>query len=275
MTYDGSNFDEVIADHRLWVQSGHCSEYSSADFRFAILDGHSFKGLDLQGANFFGANLVNADFSRANLEYADLYEAKMRGANLTDANLVNASFYRADLSYANLSGANLCCTQFYRTNLQYADLTNAETDLFTHFVDACMFGAKGAINIPLACPDTGEFIGWKACVINRDATPAELLSEIGNTRCVIVKLKIPEDARRSSATGRKCRADKAVVTEIQSLNGTPLNGVIAFSMHDKNFIYKVGATVKPRGTFSENRFDECTSGIHFFVNRCDAVKYAD
>lgn len=53
---------------------------------------------------------------------------------------------------------------------------------------------------PMACPDEGEFTGWKKCKSDR-----------------IVKLKIPEDARRSSASRRKCRCDKAEVIEITSM----------------------------------------------------------
>ena len=53
---------------------------------------------------------------------------------------------------------------------------------------------------PMACPDEGEFTGWKKCKSDR-----------------IVKLKIPEDARRSSASRRKCRCDKAEVIEITSI----------------------------------------------------------
>lgn len=55
---------------------------------------------------------------------------------------------------------------------------------------------------PMACPDEGEFTGWKKCKSDR-----------------IVKLKIPEDARRSSASRRKCRCDKAEVIEITSIDG--------------------------------------------------------
>ena len=90
---------------------------------------------------------------------------------------------------------------------------------------------------------------------------------------VIVKLLIPEDAKRSSGTGRKCRADKAVVLEIQDLAGEALEGVVARSIFDSLFTYEVGKTVEPREPFDGCRWNECGSGIHFFINRQEAVNY--
>lgn len=87
-----------------------------------------------------------------------------------------------------------------------------------------------------------------------------------------MKLLIPEDARRSSATGRKCRCDKAFVVAIETLDGelTELDKIA--SDYVSTFIYKVGEIVtEPK--FCEDRFKECAEGIHFFINRHEAVTY--
>src|SRR5208337_4512296 len=76
---------------------------------------------------------------------------------------------------------------------------------------------------------------------------------------IICKLLIPAAAKRSNATGRKCRAEYAIV-----LGG---EGV---SQYDASFVYKVGETVQPREPFDEDRWNECASGIHFFVTRREA-----
>ena len=111
--------------------------------------------------------------------------------------------------------------------------------------------AKGCY---LSCPTEGSFIGWKKASGH------------------IVKLRIPEDARRSSATGHKCRCDKAYVMEIQNMDGTKATEDTVRSDHDKNFVYTVGATVEVPD-FDDNRWSECAPGIHFFIDRRAAVEY--
>ena len=117
--------------------------------------------------------------------------------------------------------------------------------------DADLCDAKGCY---LSCPTEGSFIGWKKASGH------------------IVKLRIPEDARRSSATGHKCRCDKAYVMEIQNMDGTKATEDTVRADHDKNFVYTVGATVEVPD-FDDNRWSECAPGIHFFIDRRAAVEY--
>ena len=121
---------------------------------------------------------------------------------------------------------------------------------------------RGANNIPdhicpICCPEKGSFIGFKKAYWNN--TP------------VIVELEISTEAKRSSATNRKCRCSKAKVLSI-----TGLNGVAEFqqatSSYDNDFLYEVGKTVIV-DDFDEDRWDECSTGIHFFITRDEAVNY--
>lgn len=134
--------------------------------------------------------------------------------------------------------------------------------------------------IPMACPDTGPFIGWKKCSItvedySDDIIPTQFRRYNGHViKRVIVKLLIPEDAKRSSGFSRKCRCDKAVVLEIQTIDGNPLDdNIAAYSIYDPSFKYVKGETVVPKEPFCEDRFEECASGIHFYINRTEAVNY--
>ena len=176
----------------------------------------------------------------ANLRGADLRDADLRDANLRGANLCDA-----DLCDANLCGANLCGADLRDANLRDADLRGADLR------GANLRDAKGCY---LSCPTEGSFIGWKKASGH------------------IVKLRIPEDARRSSATGHKCRCDKAYVMEIQNMDGTKATEDTVRSDHDKNFVYTVGATVEVPD-FDDNRWNECAPGIHFFIDRREAVEY--
>ena len=171
---------------------------------------------------------------RADLSGADLRGADLRGANLYGADLCGANLYGADLCGADLYGADLCGADLYGADLR---------------------GAKNIPFIPYACPDFGMFIGFKKARNN-----------------LIVVLEIPEDAKRLSATGRKCRCDKARVLEIQNLDGTKSDKTEAVSQYDKDFIYRVGEIVSVPD-FCEDRWNECSAGIHFFINRQEAVDY--
>ena len=182
-----------------------------------------------------GANLRGADLYEANLREANLYGADLREANLRGADLRGADLYEANLREANLREANL-----RGADLREADLREANL--------------REAIGTYMACPTDGSFIGWKKA------------SEY------IVKLQIPEDARRSSAGGEKCRCDKAYVVEIQNADGTKADIDTIHSNHDANFVYTVGATVEV-SDFDGDRWNECAPGIHFFIDRRAAVEY--
>ena len=188
-----------------------------------------------RGADLRDADLCDADLRGADLRGADLCGADLRDADLRGADLCGADLCGADLRDAYLRGADLCDANLRGANLRGANLR----------------GAKGCY---LSCPTEGSFIGWKKASGH------------------IVKLRIPEDARRSSATGHKCRCDKAYVMEIQNMDGTKATEDTVRSDHDKNFVYTVGATVEVPD-FDDNRWSECAPGIHFFIDRRAAVEY--
>jgi hypothetical protein len=236
-----------------------------ANLRGAVLYGANLRGADLYGADLYGADLRGAVLYGANLYGANLREANLYGANLREANLYGADLYGADLRGANLYGANLREADLRGANLREANLYGAnlyganlrEANLYgANLREANLYGAdlREAIGTYMACPTDGSFIGWKKA------------SEY------IVKLQIPEDARRSSAGGEKCRCDKAYVVEIQNADGTKADIETIHSTHDANFVYTVGATVEV-SDFDGDRWNECAPGIHFFIDRRAAVEY--
>ena len=111
--------------------------------------------------------------------------------------------------------------------------------------------------MPLACPSDGAFVGWKK-VINKFR--------------YIVKLEIPEDAKRSSATTRKCRCDKAKVLDIINFDTKEHVEQVVNEVYNQETLYKVGEMVYP-DKFDDNRWKECSNGIHFFINKQDAIDY--
>ena len=186
-------------------------------------------------ADLRGADLRGADLRRADLRGADLFRANLFRANLFRADLSGANLSGADLSGANLSGANLS-----GANLSGADLCNVQFNQLTSFL------------LPI-CPDS-EFIAYKKA--NKH----------------IIVLKILKNSKRSNATSLKCRCDKAKVLKIEKIDGEISKLTQIASNYDSAFLYKVGKIVKVKN-FDENRFNECSTGIHFFINRQSAVNY--
>ena len=244
----------VLEKHKRWLEESEgWSEDDRADLSGANLYRADLYGANLSGANLSRANLSGADLSRADLSGADLYRANLYGANLSGADLSGANLYGANLSRANLSGANLSRANLSGANLSGADLSRA--DLYrANLYGANLYRAENVPFIPYACPDFGMFIGFK------------------KAHGYIVVLEIPEDARRLSATGRKCRCDKAKVLKIQNLDGSDSGLTEVKSDYCDDFLYKVGETVSVPD-FNENRWNECSQGIHFFINRQEAVNY--
>ena len=193
-------------------------------------------------ANLRRTNLREADLREADLRGADLRGADLREADLRRANLREADLREADLRWANLRWANLREANLRRTNLREANLRGAKL-------------READIYYPIACPESGSLIGYK---------------KAGG---YIVKLKILESAKRSSATSRKCRCDKAEVVAIENSDGTVASVDSVKSNHDSSFVYRIGEVVCV-DNFDDNRWNECAPGIHFFITRDEAVRYS-
>lgn len=128
------------------------------------------------------------------------------------------------------------------------------------------------------CFTSGEdIIGWKK------ATAIPKGSDI------LIKLRIPADAKKSCALGKKCRCSYAIVEGMWNINideapygagdtwihictvGDEFDGE-AESWNTENFIYMKGQYVYP-DKFDERRFVECSNGIHFFLDKESAMHY--
>lgn len=271
--------NKIIENHKKWLNHDsngisaylcgaelRCTELSNVDLSNAKLS-----KVDLSIANLENANLSNADLSNADLSNADLRGSNLKGANLRDADLRGAILRGAILSNANLSNAYLrnsdlrgAClneTNLKDADLSSANLTNANlkgasfscANLNNANLDNVKFNEETAF-FKLQCPEKGSFIGFK------------------KSGCKIVELLITEDALRSSATTRKCRCSKAKVLSITNFDGSNCDIQKISSDYDTNFVYEVGKIVEVKN-FDTNRWKECSTGIHFFLTREEAVNY--
>lgn len=233
---------QIVERHQHFLNSD-CKNWQDMQ---AIFLHTSFEDMDLSGLNLSGAIFNSTSFNRA----------KMKNINLHGAVFLYSTFYRTDCEGADLGYADFLYSSLRKANLTNADLTGVNFCGCSSLDDEILTNTKMP-DIPFACPDSGAFIGWKRC-LDDDAHD------------VIVKLLIPEDAKRLSSISRKCRCDKAIVLEIKDMNGKDINK--AYSIHDASFVYKVGETVSV-SDFDNNRWVQCAEGIHFFINKQEAIGY--
>lgn len=201
-----------------------------------------------------------ADFSNAFLYCVDL-----SGVNLSEACFRGATFWTVKFNGADLGGADFTGAHFITTDLSDADLYGAHLKGIT--VDKIFANENTKIFVPLYCPSSGSFVGWKKAFY---ADPN--LTDYCPT--CIVKLLIPEDAKRSSAFSDKCRCDKAEILGAYDYDtGYPLKKkAIIHSIYDTSFEYHIGDTITIPN-FDDNRWDECSSGFHFFANEESAKNF--
>ena len=158
-------------------------------------------------------------------EYADIREAVLK------ARVSGVDLRRADLSGANLYGADL-----YGADLRMANLSGAKSI-------PSITNAQASI-----LPESGQFQGWKKC-----------------RNGVLVRVMIGKNAKRSNATGRKCRAEYVKVLEV-------IGAEVGISRYDNKTKYRAGKIVRC-DKWNEDRWLECEGGIHFFLTRIEAEQY--
>lgn len=211
-----------------------------------ILREHEFRDMDLTGMDLSCADLTLSSFQNVVLKDVDLHGSTvenglfdgcpLQGADFRDASMVTASFRYCDMRGCDIRGADL-----FGAVLEHAILEGIVSDERTRW-------------FRLHCPEKGAFLAYKKCVNDR-----------------MVQLLVPEDARRTSATMPSCRCDKAKVLTIKSFDFKE-EFEEAWSLVDEDFVYRKGEWVQV-DDFNEDRWQDSTTGIHFWLTREEARAY--
>lgn len=130
---------------------------------------------------------------------------------------------------------------------------------------------------PMRCPKNGAFFAYKKA---RTAIDYNDIFKGRGGSSVIVTLLIPKDAKRSSGLWNKCRASEAKVTGIEFAYPEDHEGEEPPTRAASKFcppyctpvIYDIGTPVIS-DFFDDNRWNECSGGIHFFMTKEEALKY--
>ncbi len=205
----------------------------------------------------------NCTFFKTAFDFTNIYAGSFK-----DCDLINVRFVYSTVDLHGLINCKFSSQYLFRSDIAYELLTINDSPTSNSI----------AYN---ACPTDGKFIGWKKLI--RPATKADIavlnvaalfpIPKSENVPIVecICKLEIPASAKRSSGLDIKCRASKVKVLEIRDIKSGAMVDE-AFSIHTPSFKYKVGETIK-EPNFDDNRWNTCSSGIHFFVDKQTALDY--
>ena len=252
--------DKIVEQHQHWLKED-CEGWKDmranlagayltrADLTRANLAGADLTDADLTLDNLAGANLAGANLTRAYLTRAYLTRANLAGAYLTRANLAGAYLTRANLAGANLAGANLTDANLTRDNLAGANLTDA------YLTGANLAGANladanlaGADKFRLGKILTEPLTGYKK-----------------TKEGVVITAEIPAGAIVFCINGRKCRTNKAKITDMDGHE-------VLHSSYDNSFEYRLGQEINIKD-FNLMYNVECASGFHFFRTSKEAEEY--
>ena len=278
-TFDKCDFDHLIGYGLLMddVILTHSS------FRNATLENITTKFTDFTRCDFSLAKITNSiiniftsefdscDFHKTTIIQSTFDNGGFRFCNFTDAVFRYVIFRCVDFVscsfFSEFYNTKINCSSF-RTCLLFRDFKQVEFDSvdlsYSNHIDDVSLYKKDRDYLPMFCPEEGEFYGWKKCK-----------RKYGGKN-VIVKLRIPEDAKRSSGNDgtMKCRCDHAFVDSIYELDGTDISDQkpIAVSFYDDNWTYEIGKEIFP-DSFDDDRWKTCSNGIHFFMQRKLAELY--
>ena len=260
--------DKMIEDHKSWLEN---KDYLNGTVRFNVchktLEDVVIRDCDLSEALFFGCTFIECHFINCTLDNACYVNTMFTDTVFNNCSMNNIDFRGAVINSCQFKGCGMNKSVFSNsyirsTEIHDCDFTGCDFsqaiffDMYSDCQDVMPF-------IPLKCPETGSFIGYKKALVDMNLD--------GEYTWVIVKLRIPEDAKRTSGFSRKCRCSKAEVLEITKPSGARVNRP-AFSMYNYNFTYRVGDIITEE-EFCEDRYRECAQGIHFFITRKEAENY--
>ena len=214
-------------------------------FKKCFFEDINFFDMDIFDVSFYQCYFINCYFYKAKINKASLISTTFQDCWIEKSNLNEVYFSRGAILQTTIEETSLNDCKLSDVVLRPAVVDKVET-LRTKFI---------------SCP------GYSSTVPGGKITAYKKLQDE-----IIVKLTIPETARRVGRAGEKCRADKAIVESFYNCDGTEIPMTCGFSSWDESFRYEKGKVVVPSG-FDENRWKTCGQGIHFFLTFEEARNY--
>lgn len=228
-----------------------------------------FSGCSFTSCNFTeisgSSNFQNCNFERSCV-------IKIDKAYFKHCYFESVSMSRSEIVYADIQR----CT-FTNSIL----LNKTKIDVLIFFDN--IFERKMELNVfDLETPNPGA-IFRENNTIDFTHLPADTFTgykvvEYGTTKTengkdyAILAVQIPACAQRVCATGYKARADQVKVLGAEDVEGHPLPMDITYYSSLYGTAYRIGEIVHA-DKFDSNPLQGCTNGIHFFLDKQDAIDY--
>ena len=253
----------------------------------------NLSGTTIKGCHIYKSELSHIDFHNTQLIGGRMELSKIKGIEVNNGSTIRDIYFthitveRGRLSPDTLvyhcdfmhSKLDVAAGRAAIIKCQYAHslVEGSIEPIYNVFIND-LIDCNMARHIPYRCPTQGSFTAWKIAFID-----TRTMNGKGNknTPCVL-ELNIPSTARRTSGVSPKIRVDEAEVKAIYTIHSSDKTSdykylvksrkKTAYSWHDKRFKYTVGKIIKP-DSFDENRYNECSNGIHCFVSPDDAIAY--
>lgn len=250
------NAPETADEFVLSTESGANYSYSDQYVSNLTITEYDLSDRSIMGRTFENCKFIRCNFRRSmvgnKFQNCVFEKCILDDAEFTACDIFDTRFIKCFCRRANFACANFIGTTFSDCNTDEMIVDGADfpEDMFSPA-------------IPFDCPETGSFIGWKKIRLQ--------LFPMHEKECkeYLVKLEIPEDAKRSSALGTTCRCSKAKVLSITNIYTEESLSEITGCLNCK---YVVGEMVYP-DSFDENRWNVYTHGIHFFMSEEEAAHY--
>ena len=268
--------------------------FKSCTFENCNLIDTSWNNVCIYFTTFRGSKLINSRFKSSLVVSSGFYTCSLRFSKFDDFKFFTVEFDGSALYYAKFmfglflsskidptiysrGGLNLVTKPYKEMSFVDVDFDNTlfkRIDFNKINTRHCYFNrvagfkfCKNVPYVPMTCPEEGSFIAYKK-VLKHAGDDLITWNEM------IAVLEIPADAKRSSGGGkRKCRCNKAKVLRFEDMDGNVLNKITeGYSAFNRNFDYRVGEYVT-ENNFDGDRWEACARGIHFFMNRQEAIDY--
>lgn len=254
------------------VMSSRGVRIFDSDFCYSYIEDSSFDKAEFSKCNVTYTRFDNVSFKESYFYRLITDITRFTKCDFAEAYMEDFTFNGCVFRECDFSRCDMQNVTFKHCNFYNCDFTEAELPPF--FYPSAMEDCVNVPYMPMACPEEGEFIGYKIASSEQIPDMYSLIMPHRNmgSANVLVTLKIPADARRSSSGGRKCRCDKAKVIGLEFFGKGFEDANVAYSKYDARFEYRVGDEISVP-FFDENRWHECASGIHFFINRNEALQH--